>query len=158
MSVAGESGAGKSTLAQAIVDCRKASGSPAALLHLDDYYRYPPAENHARRVADLSRVGPGEVRMDALDRAARERAASEPLVVVEGTWATRLSSPAVHVFLERTYLDTRADRVARGRDLIDEFTPRILAIEHALIAVQPALAHLRVTPDWQLVVADWVGG
>ena len=141
VAVSGESGAGKTTLAR-----RLAEALGARLVHMDDYYRLPPRENHRARVEDLSRVGPDEV---DLARLARDVGGLEGRVVVEGTWVLLLEVD-VHVFLERTFEDSRQDRVRRGRDVIDEHTPRILAQEHRILSRLVGRADLRVDRHWRL--------
>jgi uridine kinase len=173
--VAGESGSGKSTTAEALARALEQTGVPAALIHQDHYFRLPPRTNHAARVADLSRVGPHEV---ALERIAAHVAAfragapgveaprvdypgnrfdstwhdfaAARVLVVEGTYALRLEGLDVRVFLEATHADTHARRMARNRDLWEPVIDTILAIEHAAIAPQGAMADLRIDRDFRV--------
>lgn len=66
--IAGESGSGKTVLAHALQEAVHAGGQRALVIQLDDYFRLPPRDNEARRRADMSWVGPGEVDCDRLDR------------------------------------------------------------------------------------------
>ncbi|MBK9337206.1 MAG: hypothetical protein IPM98_11780 [Lewinellaceae bacterium] len=66
LAVGGESGCGKSVTAVCLRDLLAETGIKAAIIHLDDYFVYPPATNHQRRLEDIRRVGMQEVRMDLL--------------------------------------------------------------------------------------------
>lgn len=170
--VAGESGAGKTTLAAALAAALTRAGHPTVTLHLDDYFHLPPRENHAARRLDIQRVGPGEVdlrRLDAdlqrflggasalsvpvcepeQDRFGTRRLSlrSARVLLVEGTWALRLTRPAHRVMLTADFRITRARRTQRGRDVIDAVTPKILAREHALLATDRERAHVLIAPD-----------
>ncbi len=165
--IAGESGTGKTTLALETAAQLDRQGLRAVVLHQDDYFRLPPRQNHARRLQDLSQVGPAEVRLDRLAehlrafvegrssilrpvlRRAEDRFAEERLelgdarvLIVEGTYVTRLEPVDVRVFIDGTYRQTEVARRQRARDLIDERTPAILAIEHRLVQADRARAHL----------------
>ncbi|GJG87051.1 hypothetical protein tb265_22320 [Gemmatimonadetes bacterium T265] len=163
--VAGESGSGKSTTATALAREFADDGLRTEVLYQDDYFRRPPRANHAHRLLDLAHVGPHEVDLDRIaTHAADFRAARDGVVVpavdyaadafrtrvvdfgaldvlvVEGTYVLTLADLDVRVFLEATYADTRARRVARARDVDSPFVERVLAIEHAIVARQGAVA------------------
>ena len=158
-SVAGESGVGKTTLALRCRQACDAHGLPATVLHQDDYFLLPPRQNHQARLDDLAQVGEQEVDMVRLERdlaafrggaaeltiptldAHADRFAERSLdlsqlrvLFVEGTYVTGLSGIDLRVFVEGDPSSTSASRRARARDLIDDTTQRILAIEHRLIA------------------------
>ncbi len=173
VTIAGESGSGKTTLAFQVADALRQLGSRTYVLHMDDYFRLPPVPTHARREEDLGWVGLGEVHLDRLEAHARQFLAGEPIIrtprladdeqhfedhaleldqidilIVEGTYVTRLRVPALHIFIDITHEQTLAARRARGRNPIDdELTPRILAIEHEIISTQKRDAHVVV--DYQ---------
>ena len=173
--VAGESGSGKSTTALHLVAALVASGTACVVLHQDDYFRRPPRTNHEHRVADLSSVGPHEVDLarlaahvaayrageDAVGLAVdypgnrfterRLALAAARVLVVEGTYVLGLPDLDLRVFLTATHHDTLDRRRTRARDVDAPIIDRILAIEHALIAPQAALADILIDRDFRLV-------
>ncbi len=159
--VAGESGSGKSTTAAALARELGGDGGSSVVLFQDDYFIRPPRTNHEYRVRDIAAVGPHEVDLARLARHVADfRAGREGVVVptvdypgnafgtrvldfgaarvlvVEGTYVLMLPDLDARVFMEATFEDTRARRVARGRDVDSPFVERVLAIEHAIVARQ----------------------
>jgi len=155
VSLGGESGTGKSCLARAVAE---AFPQETFVLGLDDYFRLPPRKNHAQRMADAEWVGLGEVDLDRLqlhvdafvagateltipqlDRAAdcfhQIEVGLGPvrILVVEGTYATRLRGVDLRVFIDGDPTTTEAARRDRGRDVFDEATVRALEVEHRLL-------------------------
>lgn len=170
--VAGESGSGKTTTAAALALGLTTHGIPAALLSQDNYFIRPPRTNHAHRVADLTAVGPQEVRLELMaEHIAAFRSGVEaimaPLVnypanrfdeqrlelhhlrvlVVEGTYALHLDALDIRIFLEATHTETHERRMARNRDAWEPVIDSILAIEHGYIAPQARQA------DWLIDAA-----
>ncbi len=173
VTIAGESGAGKSEIASALAAALSEQGVTTVILQQDDYFVYPPKTNAAMRRKDIGWVGPGEVRLDVMDenlRQIRSGAARivKPLVdyeadsigqesvalsgvdaiLVEGTYTTLLENVHRRVFIDRTHIDTRQDRAARGREAQDDFLERVLAIEHEIIAAHQSRADIIVTRDY----------
>jgi len=160
---AGESGSGKTETARAVAEALTAMGRPAALLHQDDYFKLPPATNHAHRELSFANVGPHEVdlaRIDDVIDAFRHGAPSvagqvveyandrfvpvtldfraTTVLCVEGTYVLHLDGLDSRVFLAATHHDTRARREARAR-AASELTPfvaQVLEIEHRIISEQ----------------------
>lgn len=173
IAVGGESGCGKTSLAYALQkDIEDRKGMKGFLFHLDDYFILPPSDNHNERLADISLVGPKEVNLALLDSNLDQfksgpKVISKPLVdyhansileeyitagdyhfcIVEGTYVCELKSPDYKIFIETTYLDTRKQRVARGRDQISEFNERVLEIEHQIIKSHHELADLVIDKE-----------
>lgn len=158
LSIAGESGSGKSTLALALQHVLQEKGWKALVLHMDDYFKLPPASNHQKREEDITWVGPGEVHLDLLQNhldafKSENKSIVKPLVfyaeneirsetidlsgvdilLIEGTYTAALATDLC-IFINRTYLDTFEDRVRRARDPITPFVERVLEIEHAIIS------------------------
>lgn len=175
--VGGESGAGKSVVATELAEHLR----PALVVAMDDYYHLPPAQNDVARARDLDRVGPGEIDTDRITALAREfRAGATQLrlrrlaedrrrfeereekidarvMVIEGTFALSLDiDDCKRVLIDRDHESTEAGRRARGRDVIDELTPRVLAIEHEIVRASASAAHYVIGPELPLVtVNEW---
>lgn len=52
------------------------------------------------------------------------------VLLVEGVYAFALQRMNEHIALERTYLETRTQRIARTREVYDPFVEQVLALEH----------------------------
>jgi uridine kinase len=175
IAIGGESGSGKSVLAHCLSDRLQANGIGVVLWQLDDYFRLPPADNHAARVESLANVGLQEVDMvllqqhlDAFKNGATQvlkpissyihnRIAQEisliddaQILIVEGTYALCLDGIDTSVFINRCYKDTIAQRQARGRDEIDAFSEEILQIEHEIVKKSGLNADFIVEKDYSL--------
>lgn len=177
IAVAGESGSGKSVTAVCLQELLNQSGQPALILHLDDYFVLPPATNHAQRVENIDQVGPSEVRLSLLqlhidgflagvetltkpivnyklNQILAETIITKPysILIVEGTYSLMLNHIQFGIFMDRTYIETKPQRDARGRDVQDPFVEEVLAIEHDLIRPTRAKAQLIVDKNYNVIV------
>jgi uridine kinase len=159
--VSGESGCGKTTLAKAIVKEFEAQGKRAVLISQDEYFHLPPRQNHNKRVEDFEWIGLGEVDWKLLNGvidqvldpavAAVEvpemdweldtkewktmEAEDVDVVVIEGTYVLgEKREGELGIFFEHTYVDTRENRLARNREVVDDFIQRVLEREHKIIS------------------------
>jgi uridine kinase len=173
--IGGESGSGKSVLSSCLAEGLRQKGLAVALFQLDDYFHLPPADNHAARLADRSKVGLQEVNMlllqDHLDAFKHHKnRISKPvsshfhntiaqeiydfeeveILILEGTYALYLQNADTKIFIARTYLDTLTQRIARGRDVIDDFTNKILEIEHKIVLKSSENADFVVNKDYSV--------
>jgi uridine kinase len=75
-------------------------------------------------------------------------------LIAEGTYTTLLANVDTRVFIDRTYLETRAHREKRARHVseLDPFIDRVLAIEHEIIASHKRDADLIVATDYTVSV------
>ena len=180
VSIAGQSGSGKSETAVALLEALVEHDVESVVLQQDDYFIHPPRTNDRTRRADIGWVGPQEVRLDLMDSHVeaflsgageiekplvdyeadaidRERVsfAGARLLVVEGTYTSLLEHCATHVFIDRTYLQTRKHREKRVRDPseLDPFIDRVLEIEHGIISAHRSLAHIVVDSDYNAAPA-----
>ncbi|MBK7219930.1 MAG: adenylyl-sulfate kinase [Saprospiraceae bacterium] len=174
LSIAGESGSGKSTLALALQHVLHENGQKAMVLHMDDYFKLPPASNHNKRIEDIAWVGPGEVHLDVLQNHLEAFKAGAPkidkplvfyaeneiksetleftgtdVLLIEGTYTATLQVD-LSIFINRTYLDTFADRVKRARDPITPFVEQVLEIEHEIIARQGEMANVIIDKNFEI--------
>lgn len=175
ITVAGESGSGKSEMGRALVDAFDGLGIPGVVLGQDDYFVLPPRSNDRARRADISTVGPQEVRLDLLDQhlaAARSGASMirKPLViyaddvieeetisladarviVAEGTYTTLLQNVDTRVFIARNRLDTMEARARRAREPADPFIEEVLQIEHGIIEGHRSRADVVLSRDYEV--------
>lgn len=178
LTIAGESGSGKSEIAAALADLLSRRDMKSIILQQDDYFVYPPKTNESRRRDDIRHVGVSEVRLDLIDQnladiIAGKAAIEKPLVIfdedritqevvslsgvhvviVEGTYTTSLNHAHQRVFIDRSYLDTRATRKRRAREKQDEFLEKVLKIEHEIISSHLPRASIIVTRDYDVMEA-----
>ena len=175
ITVAGESGSGKSEIATAIANELEPRGIKSVILQQDDYFVYPPRTNDRTRRKDINWVGVNEVRLDLLDGNLKEFIEGKdnlikPLVIyerdkstmetihvkgakvaiAEGTYTTLLKFVNVHIFIERSFEDTRAHRLKRARheSELDPFIDDVLRIEHEIISSHKAQADVLISSDY----------
>ena len=173
LSVAGESGAGKSEIAAEIARMLTEWGLPTGVLQMDDYFVFPPRTNTEMRRRNIDQVGMYEAKLDFLASNLRGFKRGDPdvykplsiydedrlttevkpvgdlrVLIAEGTYTTALEFVDTHIFIDRNYHDTLADRRARGRDVIDAFTADILEREHRIIRTHKARAEIIVRGDF----------
>ncbi len=166
VTVAGESGSGKSEIGHCLAELGVQMGKKAFVFGQDDYFKLPPKSNHNRRLEGIDWVGPGEVRLDLLDEhvAALKAGLDEPLtkplvffdedrigtntvapqpfdlIIAEGTYTSLLENADVRAFIDRTYRQTKKNRLKRARDPATEFLEQVLEIEHQVISAHKARA------------------
>jgi uridine kinase len=175
ISIAGESGSGKSETAAALAEVLAKHGVASVILQQDDYFKLPPRSNDKARRADISWVGPQEVRLELMDEHLRNflegaTRIEKPLVIyeddsvtneimeigqarvaiAEGTYTTLLNSVTLRVFIDRDYTQTRKHREKRNRNAseLDAFIDRVLEIEHGIISSHKAKADIIIDADY----------
>ncbi len=160
VSIAGESGCGKSETAHCLAEIIKSKNKKAIILGQDDYFKLPPKSNHNKREEDINWVGTDEVKLELMDehiKMLKERNPAQihkPLVyyeenkigeeilnsenpdviIAEGTYTTLLQNTDLRAFINRTYIDTKLNRLKRARDSQSDFIENVLKIEHRIIS------------------------
>ena len=173
VAVGGESGSGKSSLAYAwLKDIEKETQLKGYLFHADDYFFLPPKTNHNKRVENIGNVGVKEVNLSLLDTHLSDfingvENINKPLVnyaentigqetinsldydfcIVEGTYAMLLKAPIFKIFIANDFEATKERRIKRGRDLLNEFNEKVLAIEHDIVKQHKTYADLIINND-----------
>lgn len=177
ISVAGESGSGKSETATAIAEVLAQHGIESIILQQDDYFVYPPMSNDRKRREDISWVGTQEVRLSQMDENLKDFIEGKPTIekplviykddkvisetlepgnarvaIAEGTYTSLLENVDLHIFINRSYLETRAHREKRSRHKseLDPFIDKVLEIEHEIISSHRARAELVLNSDYTL--------
>lgn len=171
--IGGESGSGKSVTAVCLSEYLKDMGVTNTVLHMDDYFHLPAADNHRNRLKSLDNVGPHEVNLKLLAshvEAFRSHEKTEgpvsdfhgnrfisktldfsatQVLLVEGTYTLELNNLDKRVFLTRSYKNTLADRIARGREGFDPFIERVLEIEHHIIKRYDKVADIIIDENFK---------
>ncbi|MCK4233417.1 hypothetical protein KAX75_03260 [candidate division WOR-3 bacterium] len=175
ITIAGESGSGKSEIAFELSRLLKTQSINSFIIQQDDYFVYPPKTNEEMRKINIHNVGMGEVKLDLLDKNLEmilhgSKKVYKPLVIfeedrvteegintfgidvfiVEGTYTTILKNADIHIFIDKTYVDTKKSRSERGRETQDEFLERILKIEHGIISKQKMMADIIITRNYSV--------
>jgi len=173
ISVGGESGAGKSEIAVELARLLNDNGIETKIIQQDDYFIFPPKTNHEMRRRNIKQVGEYEVKLDFIeanlrsfkqgdhwiykplviyeqDRITTEllQVGSTSVIIIEGTYTTRLNFVDWKIFIDRTYRDTAKERLERRRDKMEDFVREVLEIEHRIISVHKGLAHIVVRKDF----------
>jgi uridine kinase len=181
ISIAGQSGSGKSEMAVALSEALGLHDIKCTILQQDDYFVYPPKSNDRARRADIDWVGPGEVKLSLMDEHLRAfldgaEEIEKPLVdyesdtilsermefgearvlIAEGTYTTLLENCETHIFIDRTFHQTRAHRLKRNRDAseLDQFIDKVLEIEHGIISAHKARAQIVIDADYNVTATD----
>ena len=176
VALGGESGSGKSETAAELARLAGEDGVKAIVIQQDDYFTLPPKTNHRKRLEDFAWVGPGEVRLELLDehlarardpivdelekplslfeedKLSRETVplAGVKLIIAEGTYTTSLENVDRRVFIDRDFEATREARAERGRDVLDDFSERILAREQGFISKLKDKADVIINDDYSV--------
>lgn len=175
ITVAGESGSGKSETAKSIADELLKHEITSYIFQQDDYFIHPPKTNESERRKNIGQVGPGEVKIDLLEKdiaQAVSNAASitKPLVIfeedkisaetiepanyqvfiAEGTYTTLLRNIDTKVFINRNKLDTLKSRQERNREKQDAFLEEVLEIEHKIISQHKEKADIIISKDYEI--------
>lgn len=175
--VSGESGCGKTTLAKAIVKEFADQGKKAVLISQDEYFHLPPRQNHNKRVEDFEWIGPGEVDWKLLNGVIDQvldpevasvevpemdweldtkewkmmEAEDVDVVVIEGTYVLgEKREGELGIFFEHTFEDTKENRLARNREVVDDFIQQVLKREHEIISGLKEKAEIVVLKNYTL--------
>lgn len=177
LTIAGESGSGKTHMSAALSSAFERKQCKVLVLHMDDFFHLPPAQNHQSRLDSILNVGPQEVNLPRLNKIIDAFKRSETSIVVpqvhyhedrieeqeinidkvdvlivEGTYAFLLNQTDFHLFMSRNFEQTRSLREQRnrGNEVNDPFVEQVLAIEHQLITATKEKADAWIDIDFNL--------
>lgn len=176
VSISGESGCGKTTLSSALKNELQDQGYKTLLLHQDDYFKLPPRQNHEERLRNFNHIGYAEVDAEKLDtdiNTIRRQQADHieipymnwltdklehkqlhvkntQIILVEGTYTSMLTTVDYRIFIDTNYQQTRANRLERSREAVDDFTEKVLQKESGLIQAHALLANLIINKNLEI--------
>ncbi len=175
LAIGGESGSGKSEVAHLVARGLKKQGTPAKIMHIDNYYATSPGERTAwRKEHGLESVGYTEYRWQAIHQTIQEFLADQDNVVmpcvdlltdqvdllhtsfhglryliIEGLYALKAEAD-LKIMLGLTYHETKEAQSKRGKEPTNEFRWQVLEREHTVIQSLRTRADLLLTGEFDL--------
>jgi len=179
IAISGESGSGKSEIGHEIARLLKKQGTPAKILHIDNYYKTLPQErNPWRKAHGIESIGFTEYDWDAINcNLAEFKANAEDIfmpcidlltdqkdqlktsfkglryMVIEGLYAAHAEAD-LHVFIELTYHKNKKAQLLRGKENVDKWRLQVLEQEHQVVHSLRPKADLLITKDFNVVRAE----
>ena len=176
ISVSGESGSGKSAIGHEIARLLKTQGTPAKVMHIDNYYKISPQERTSwRKAHGIKNIGYTEYDWDAINRNLAEFHADADNVtmpcidlltdqedllktsfkglhymVIEGLYAIQAEAD-LRVFIDLTYHETRKAQLLRGKENMNEWRLKVLEQEHQVVQSLRSKANLMITSEFDVV-------
>lgn len=178
ISVGGESGSGKTELGHEIARLLKSQGTPAKVMHIDNYYKTSPEErNPWRKAHGVESIGYTEYDWETIERNLAEFKADKDEVmmpcidlltdqedqlitsfkgikfmVIEGLYAVQAEAD-LRVFIDLTYHETKKAQLLRGKENVDDWRMAVLEQEHKVVRSLRPLADLIVDKAYLVVEA-----
>ncbi len=175
IAVGGESGSGKSELGHEIARLLKVQGTPAKVMHIDNYYKTSPQErNPWRQEHGVESIGYTEYDWDTINRDLAQFRADEDDVtmpcidlltdqedllktsfkglrymVIEGLYAVQAEAD-LRVFIDLTYHETKKAQLVRGKEKVNEWRIQVLQREHEVVRSLRPLADLIVDKNFKV--------
>lgn len=176
IAIGGESGSGKTEVAHELGCLLKEGGTPAKIMHIDNYYQVPPLRRTQwRKTHGLEKIGPGEYNWDLIRRNLEEFRADQDQVtmpcidlltdqvdtlqtsfrglqylIVEGLYAVQADAD-LRALIDLTYQQTKDMQYERGKEPVNNFRWQVLEAEHQAVQSLRPLTDLLVTSDFQVV-------
>lgn len=178
VAVGGESGSGKSEIAHEVAHRLKGLGTPAKVMHIDNYYKTSPQErNPWRKEHGVESIGYTEYDWDTINRNLDEFRADKDNVtmpcidlltdqedqlhtsfkglrymVIEGLYAIKAEAD-LRVLIDLTYHDTKKAQLVRGKEKMNACRLSVLQREHEVVQSLRPLVDLLITKDFDVVEA-----
>jgi len=175
IAVGGESGSGKSELGHEIARLLKGQGTPAKVMHIDNYYKTSPQErNPWRQEHGVESIGYTEYDWETINRNLAEfradvKEVSMPCIdlltdqedlletsfkgirfmVIEGLYAVKAEAD-LRVSIDLTYHETKKAQRVRGKEKVNEWRMQVLQREHEVVRSLRPIANLIVNKDYKV--------
>jgi len=176
VSIAGESGCGKTTLSINLKKTLEADGNHVFILHQDDYFKLPPKENHEQRLIDFNHIGTHEVELETLDndiyiiknkignslqipvmnwasdtKEFEEKSIGDTnIILVDGTYTSLLKNVDIRIFMNANYQSTKTKRIARNREVVNDFIESVLKKESDIIQQHLHMADIIIDENYTI--------
>lgn len=175
MAVGGESGSGKTEIAHEIARSLKKMGTPAKVMHSDNYYLTSPAERTPwRKEHGIESIGYSEYDWETIDRNLNEFREDQDQVtmpcidlltdqedqlitsfkgikylIIEGLYAIRAAAD-IKVFIDLTYHETKKAQFERGKEPTDDYRWQVLEREHEEVQSLRPQADFLINKDFSV--------
>lgn len=176
LAVGGESGSGKTEVAHELARHLKSLGTPAKIMHIDNYYRVSPADRTPWRMEHgIDSIGYSEYDWELINHNIREFLEDREEVImpcidlltdqedrlltsfkglrfliIEGLYAIKAEAD-LRFLIDLTYHETKKAQRVRGKEPVNEFRWQVLQREHEVMRSIRPLADYLISPDFDLV-------
>ena len=158
ITITGEVGVGKCEVSHVLGKLLKNEGVMVKIIHMDDYYKIPPAmRTDWRKKHGIRRIGYEEYNWEVINRNLddfRNNRESElpsvdlmndrvdtiitnfdqiEMLIINGLYSIKIDSANLKVFIDLTYKDTFDEQKATGKEPMDEFRLKVLQREHEVV-------------------------
>lgn len=158
ITITGEVGVGKCEVSHVLGKLLKNEGVMVKIIHMDDYYKIPPAmRTDWRKKHGIRRIGYEEYNWEVINRNLddfRNNRESElpsvdlmndrvdtiitnfdqiDMLIINGLYSIKIDSANLKVFIDLTYKDTFDEQKATGKEPMDEFRLKVLQREHEVV-------------------------
>ncbi len=175
LSIGGESGSGKTEIAHEVARALKAQGTPAKIMHIDNYYLTSPVERTPwRQEHGLQSIGFTEYDWEKINLNLAEfkedrDQVSMPCIdlltdqedqlvtsfkglkymIIEGLYAIQADAD-LKVLIDLTYHETKKAQFERGKEPTNEYRWLVLQQEHEVVQSLRPRADLLVNKDFSV--------
>jgi uridine kinase len=175
LAIGGESGSGKTEIAHEVAKALKIKGSPAKIMHIDNYYLTSPAERTAwRQEHGIKSIGYQEYDWELINKnlgefLGNQEQVSMPCIdlltdqedllvtsfkglkylIIEGLYAIQAEAD-LKVLIDLTYHETKKAQFARGKEPTNEYRWQVLEREHEVVRSLLPRADLLVNKDFSV--------
>jgi len=175
LAIGGESGSGKTEIAHEVARILKFQGTPAKIMHIDNYYLTSPDERTPwRREHGIESIGYTEYDWDTINRNLNEfhegkAHASMPCIdlltdqedqlitsfkglkylIIEGLYAIQAAAN-LKVLIDLTYHETKKAQYERGKEPANDYRWQVLQREHEVVQSLRKQADILVNKDFSV--------
>jgi uridine kinase len=176
IAVGGESGSGKTEVAHETARLLKARGTPAKIMHIDNYYRVPPADRTPwRKEHGINSIGYSEYNWELINQNISEFLEDREEVImpcidlltdqedrlltsfkglryliIEGLYAVKAEAD-MRFLIDLTYHDTKKAQKVRGKEPVNDYRWQVLQREHEVMQSIRPLANYLITREFDIV-------